>query len=60
MFSDPGRAILDGLTVLRGVRGRWPDVVVLVTEHRMRYEAAEATASGDYDDWVDPFSVEQV
>jgi NtrC-family two-component system response regulator AlgB len=61
VFSDIRMAGLDGLALLREVRSRWPDVVVvLMTAYATVAQAVEAMREGAYDYLVKPFSIEEV
>jgi DNA-binding NtrC family response regulator len=61
VFSDVRMAGLDGLALLREIRSRWPDVVVvLMTAYATVAQAVEAMRAGAYDYLVKPFSVEEV
>jgi len=61
VFSDVRMAGLDGLALLREIRGRWPEVVVvLMTAYATVAQAVEAMRAGAYDYLVKPFSVEEV
>jgi NtrC-family two-component system response regulator AlgB len=52
---------LDGLALLRDVRSRWPEVVVvLMTAYATVAQAVEAMRAGAYDYLVKPFSIEEV
>ena len=52
---------LDGLALLREIRSRWPEVVVvLMTAYATVAQAVEAMRAGAYDYLVKPFSVEEV
>ena len=61
VFSDVRMAGLDGLALLREIRSRWPEVVVvLMTAYATVAQAVEAMRAGAYDYLVKPFSVEEV
>ncbi len=61
VFSDVRMAGLDGLALLREIRSRWPEVVVvLMTAYATIAQAVEAMRAGAYDYLVKPFSVEEV
>jgi NtrC-family two-component system response regulator AlgB len=61
VFSDVRMAGLDGLALLREIRGRWPEVVVvLMTAYATVAQAVEAMRAGAYDYLVKPFSIEEV
>ena len=60
VFASLRMASLDGLALLREIRRRWPDVVVLVTEYATVPEAAEAIREGTYDYCVESFTAEHV
>ena len=61
VFSDVRMAGIDGLVLLREIRSRWPDVVVvLMTAYATVPQAVEAMRAGAYDYLVKPFSVEEV
>jgi DNA-binding NtrC family response regulator len=61
VFSDVRMAGLDGLALLGEIRGRWPDVVVvLMTAYATVAQAVEAMRAGAYDYLVKPFSIEEV
>jgi DNA-binding NtrC family response regulator len=61
VFSDVRMAGLDGLALLREIRGRWPDVVVvLMTAYATVAQAVQAMRAGAYDYLVKPFSIEEV
>jgi DNA-binding NtrC family response regulator len=61
VFSDIRMAGLDGLALLREIRSRWPDVVVvLMTAYATVAQAVEAMRAGAYDYLVKPFSTEEV
>jgi len=61
VFSDVRMVGLDGLALLREIRGRWPDVVVvLMTAYATVAQAVEAMRAGAYDYLVKPFSIEEV
>ena len=52
---------LDGLALLREIRSRWPEiVVVLMTAYATVAQAVEAMRAGAYDYLVKPFSIEEV
>ena len=61
VFSDIRMAELDGLALLREIRRRHPDaVVVLMTAYATVAQAVEAMKAGAYDYLVKPFSLDQV
>src|SRR5205823_10865190 len=61
IFSDVRMAGMDGLALLREIRRRRPDaVVVLMTAYATVAQAVEAMRAGAYDYLVKPFSLEQV
>jgi DNA-binding NtrC family response regulator len=61
VFSDVRMAELDGMVLLREIRGRWPDiVVVLMTAYATVPQAVEAIQAGAYDYLMKPFSIEQL
>jgi NtrC-family two-component system response regulator AlgB len=61
VFSDVRMAGMDGLALLREIRRRRPDaVVVLMTAYATVAEAVEAMRAGAYDYLVKPFALEQV
>ena len=61
VFSDVRMAGVDGLVLLREIRGRWPEVVVvLMTAYATVAQAVEAMRAGAYDYLVKPFSIEEV
>ncbi len=61
IFSDIRMAGMDGLALLREVRRRRPEaIVVLMTAYATVAEAVEAMRAGAYDYLVKPFSLEQV
>ena len=61
VFSDVRMAGIDGLALLREIRSRWPDVVVvLMTAYATVPQAVAAMRAGAYDYLVKPFSVEEV
>src|SRR6058998_362372 len=61
IFSDVRMAGMDGLALLREIRRRRPDaVVVLMTAYATVAEAVEAMRTGAYDYLVKPFSLDQV
>jgi NtrC-family two-component system response regulator AlgB len=61
VLSDVRMAGVDGLDLLREIRRRWPEtVVVLMTAYGTVPEAVEAMRSGAYDYLVKPFSLDQV
>jgi len=61
VFSDVRMAGMDGLALLREIRRRRPDaVVVLMTAYATVAEAVEAMRAGAYDYLVKPFSLDQV
>jgi DNA-binding NtrC family response regulator len=61
VFSDVRMAGMDGLALLREIRRRRPEaVVVLMTAYATVAEAVEAMRAGAYDYLVKPFSLEQV
>jgi len=61
VFSDVRMAGLDGLALLREIRGRWPEVVVvLMTAYATVAQAVEAMRAGAYDYLVKPFWIEEV
>ena len=61
VFSDVRMAGMDGLALLREIRARRPDaVVVLMTAYATVAEAVEAMRAGAYDYLVKPFSLDQV
>src|SRR5262249_10896396 len=61
VLSDVRMAGLDGLALLREIRRRWTEtVVVLMTAYGTVPEAVEAMRAGAYDYLVKPFSLDQV
>ena len=61
VFSDVRMAGIDGLALLRDIRRRHPDVVVvLMTAYATVPQAVEAMRAGAYDYLVKPFSLDQV
>src|SRR2546428_644539 len=61
IFSDVRMAGMDGLALLREIRRRRPDaVVVLMTAYARVAGAVEAMRAGAYDYLVKPFSLDQV
>ena len=61
VLSDVRMAGMDGLALLREIRRRRPDaVVVLMTAYATVPEAVEAMRAGAYDYLVKPFSLDQV
>jgi len=61
VFSDVRMAGTDGLALLRDIRRRHPDVVVvLMTAYATVPQAVEAMRAGAYDYLVKPFSLDQV
>jgi len=61
VFSDVRMAGMDGLALLREIRRRRPEaVVVLMTAYATVQEAVEAMRAGAYDYLVKPFSLDQV
>src|SRR5256886_10099693 len=61
ILSDVRMAGMDGLALLREIRRRRPDaVVVLMTAYATVAEAVEAMRAGAYDYLVKPFSLDQV
>jgi DNA-binding NtrC family response regulator len=61
VLSDVRMAGLDGLALLREVRARRPDtVVVLMTAYGTVPQAVEAMKAGAYDYLLKPFTLEQV
>src|SRR5580765_9040969 len=61
VFSDVRMAGTDGLALLRDIRRRHPDVVVvLMTAYATVPQAVEAMRAGAYDYLVKPFSLEEV
>jgi NtrC-family two-component system response regulator AlgB len=61
VLSDVRMAGMDGLALLREIRGRRPDVVVvLMTAYATVPQAVEAMRAGAYDYLVKPFSLDQV
>jgi DNA-binding NtrC family response regulator len=61
VFSDVRMAELDGIALLKEIRGRWPDIlVVLMTAYATVPQAVEAIQAGAYDYLVKPFSINQV
>src|SRR5467141_689848 len=61
IFSDVRMAGMDGLALLREIRRRRPDaVVVLMTAYATVAEAVEAMRAGAYDYLVKPFSLDQI
>ncbi|HJQ73969.1 MAG TPA: sigma-54 dependent transcriptional regulator, partial [Gaiellaceae bacterium] len=61
VFSDVRMVGMDGLALLREIRRRRPDVVVvLMTAYATVPQAVEAMRTGAYDYLVKPFSLEQV
>ena len=61
VLSDVRMAGVDGLALLREIRRRWPEtVVVLMTAYGTVPEAVEAMRTGAYDYLVKPFSLDQV
>ncbi len=61
VLSDVRMAGMDGLALLREIRQRWPEtVVVLMTAYATVAQAVEAMRAGAYDYLVKPFSLDQV
>jgi two-component system, NtrC family, response regulator AlgB len=61
VLSDVRMAGMDGLALLREIRRRHPDmIVVLMTAYATVPQAVEAIRAGAYDYLVKPFSLEQV
>jgi len=61
VLSDVRMAGMDGLALLREIRRRRPDaVVVLMTAYATVEQAVEAMRAGAYDYLVKPFSLDQV
>jgi NtrC-family two-component system response regulator AlgB len=61
VFSDVRMAGMDGLALLRAVRQRWPEtIVVLMTAYATVPQAVEAMRAGAYDYLVKPFALDQV
>jgi DNA-binding NtrC family response regulator len=61
VFSDVRMAGVDGLALLREIRRRRPDaVVILMTAFATVEQAVEAMRAGAYDYLVKPFSLDQV
>jgi NtrC-family two-component system response regulator AlgB len=61
VFTDVRMAGIDGLALLREIRRRWPEaVVVLMTAYATVPQAVEAMRAGAYDYLVKPFGLEQV
>src|SRR5437762_1369646 len=61
IFSDVRMAGMDGLALLREVRRRRPEaIVVLMTAYATVAQAVEAMRAGAYDYLVKPFSLDQV
>jgi formate hydrogenlyase transcriptional activator len=61
VFSDVRMAGMDGLALLREIRRRRPEVVVvLMTAYATVSQAVEAMRAGAYDYLVKPFSLDQV
>lgn len=61
VFSDVRMAGMDGLTLLREIRQRRPQtVVVLMTAYATVAQAVEAMRAGAYDYLVKPFSLDHV
>jgi NtrC-family two-component system response regulator AlgB len=61
VFSDVRMAGMDGLALLREIRQRRPEtVVVLMTAYATVPQAVEAMRAGAYEYLVKPFSLEQV
>jgi two-component system, NtrC family, response regulator AlgB len=61
VLSDIRMAGVDGLALLRDIRRRWPDiVVVLMTAYASVPQAVEAMRAGAYDYLVKPFGLDQV
>src|SRR5215475_2105630 len=61
VLSDVRMAGMDGLALLREIRRRRPEaVVVLMTAYATVEQAVEAMRAGAYDYLVKPFSLEQV
>lgn len=61
VLSDVRMAGTDGLALLRQVRSRWPEVVVvLMTAYATVPQAVEAMRAGAYDYLVKPFALDQV
>ncbi len=61
VFSDVRMDGMDGLALLREIRGRRPDaVVILMTAYATVGQAVEAMRAGAYDYLVKPFSVDEV
>jgi two-component system, NtrC family, response regulator AtoC len=60
VISDVRMAGMDGLALLREIRGRHPDTgVILMTAYATVPDAVEAMRRGAYDYLVKPFSLEQ-
>jgi two-component system response regulator FlrC len=61
VLTDVRMAGLDGLALLREIRARQPDaLVVLMTAYATVAQAVEAMRAGAYDYLVKPFSLEQI
>ena len=61
VLSDVRMAGMDGLALLREIRRRWPEVVVvLMTAYATVPQAVEAMRAGAYDYLVKPFGLDQV
>src|SRR5262249_21988273 len=61
VLSDVRMAGMDGFTLLREIRRRWPETgVVLMTAYATVPDAVEAIRGGAYDYLVKPFSLDQV
>ena len=61
VLSDVRMAGMDGFTLLREVRRRWPETgIVLMTAYATVPDAVEAIRAGAYDYLMKPFSLEQV
>jgi len=61
VLTDVRMAGLDGLALLREIRARYPDaIVVLMTAYATVSQAVEAMRAGAYDYLVKPFSLEQI
>ena len=60
-LSDVRMTGMDGLALLREIRRRWPEVVVvLMTAYASVPQAVEAMRAGAYDYLVKPFGLDQV